>query len=169
MAYAENREWSDQFIPTIKQIVGPYLLEPAPFALDVSEATDLIVFQARDMRIAARVRRNEYANKFPWQFTIRSRVASGAKTEFAKIVEGWGDWLFYGFAYDGDGGIQRWMLVDLHALRAALILRTKGCPRHDEVPNGDGTYFRWFDVRSFPATHPILVASSHELPATVLA
>src|SRR3990167_1319494 len=167
MAYSENREWSDQFIPIVKQIVGPYLLEPAPFELDVNEATDLLVFRARDMRIAARVRRPEFVDKFPWQFTIRSRVASGAKTEFAKIIEGWGDWFFYGFAYEGDGGIQRWMIVDLHAFRAALIQRKRGCPRHDEVPNGDGTCFHWFDVLSFPSQSPILVAASHDMPATV--
>ena len=50
-------EWSDIFLPQIKKIVGPLLLEPASFELDASEATDLVVLKARDMRIGCRVRR----------------------------------------------------------------------------------------------------------------
>jgi hypothetical protein len=31
----------------------------------------------------------------------------------------------------------------------------------------DGTHFKWFDLRSFPARPPILVASSEPLPGEV--
>lgn len=100
MPYREDRSWSDQFIPSIKQIVGPYLLVPASFELDAKEATDLLVFKARDIRIAARMRSAEYAERYPFDFTLRSSRDSGSETELSKIVAGWGDWLFYGF----DGG-----------------------------------------------------------------
>jgi hypothetical protein len=55
-AYRRDRAWSDAFIPAIKKIVGPYLLEPSSFEIDAQQATDLIVLLARDLRIAARVR-----------------------------------------------------------------------------------------------------------------
>lgn len=97
-AYESDRRWSDKFIPAIKQIVGPRLLSVTPDEIDCKQAADLMVFTARDMKIAARVRRPGFADKYPYEFTIRARRDSGAETELSKIVNGWGDWLFYGHA-----------------------------------------------------------------------
>lgn len=160
--YLTDRQWSDRFIPTIKRIVGPHLLEPADFARDASEATDLIVLTARDMRIAARIRRPGYAERYGHEFTIRARRDTGAETELSKVVDGWGDWLFYGHASVTETSLQRWMIVNLHAFRAALI-RDRGSLRRGDKPNGDGTYFKWFDVHSFPKKPPILIADSHNI------
>ena len=95
MSYASDREWSERFIPSIKKLVGPLLLEAAPLDLDRNEATDLMVFCARDMRIGARVRSHKHFENHSNDFTIRCARDSGAKTELAKIVDGWGDWMFY--------------------------------------------------------------------------
>jgi len=160
--YSIDRSWSDRFIPAIKRIVGPLLLEEASFEVDTKQATDLIVLNARNKMIAARVRRSGYANKYGFEFTIRSHRDSGAKTELQKVVDGFADWMFYGHA-DGDtAGILRWMVIDLDALRAALI-------RHQYKPmkqsNGDGTHFVAFDVRQLPGN--CIVASSFEIPANI--
>lgn len=169
MSYPENRQWSDRFIPTIKRIVGPLLLTASEFDLDVSEATDLIVFNARDMRIAARIRRQEYALRYPWEFTVRSRLDNGAKTELAKIVDGWGDWMFYGYSEDRVGEIRRWFVINLHSFRAHLIRQSQGGKRllWGQKPNGDGTHFCWFDLRSF--NQSILVSASHNVPHSAAA
>lgn len=82
--YDINRQWSDRFLPQIKSIVGCHLLEAAPDLLDMRHATDLLMLDARDMRIAARVRRPGYSHRYPHQFTIRSRLPSGAETELSK-------------------------------------------------------------------------------------
>lgn len=163
MTYLINRAWSDRFIPTIRSIVGPHLLTPAPLDVDANEATDLIVLSARDMRIAARIRRCGYATKYANEFTIRSRLANGHKTELAKLVDGFGDWMFYGHAADDSTtNLARWMLIDLHAWRAGLIRdRYKHKIRCDEKDNRDGTYFVFFDACSFPDDPPLLVACSH--------
>jgi hypothetical protein len=166
MLYREDRDVSDRMIPQIKTIVGPYLLEVAPLELDANEATDLIVFRARDMRIAARIRRYGYAERYPFDITLRCRRDSGAKTELAKIVEGWGDWFFYGHLDSTDLKIILWWLVDLHAFRAALIRENMN--RHPRLRSGDrsnqdGTHFKWFDLRTFPPDPPILIASSRPL------
>lgn len=162
MSFRRDFDWQMKFLPAIRNIVGPLLLEPAPFEVDAKEATDLLVLRARDMRIGCRVRRAGYAERYPWEFTIRSHRDSGAKTELNKIVEGWGDWLFYGHAeHDDLPSLCRWFLVDLHALRAHLIRDQKACvpAKHS---NGDGTHFVAFDVRRFPHDPAILVAGSHE-------
>ena len=160
--YAINRHWSDQFIPEICRIVGAHLLEVAPEPLDLHHATDLMTFLGRDLRIAARVRRHGYAGRYPYDFTIRSRVGSGATTELAKIVNGEGDWLFYGHANASETGFDLWWLLDLRAFRAGLIRQAaNGWPiRSGDKANPDGTWFKWFDIRSFPSEPPLIVAAS---------
>jgi hypothetical protein len=161
--YRKDRSWSDQFIPSIKQIVGPYLLVPASLELDAHEATDLLVFKARDVRIAARMRAAEYAAQYPFDFTIRSSRDSGVETELSKIVSGWGDWLFYGF----DGGARNvlpWWLLDLNVFRRALHFdlasETKKI-RCTKKANGDGTHLAAYDILSFP--RDLVVASSRSI------
>ncbi len=160
--YANNRRWSDQFLPDIKRIVGAHLLETAPDPLDHFQATDLLMLDARDMRIAARVRRPGYAQRYPHQFTIRSKVASGAETELSKIVNGKGDWMFYGHSNITQNGVGHWWLIDLRAFRAALIRHANNGSSISmgDQSNPDGTWFKWFDIRSFPAHPPLVVAKS---------
>ena len=147
-------------------MVGPHLLGETSFEVDATEATDLIVLLARDIRIGCRLRRPGYADAYPYEFTLRSWLRGGAKTELAKITDGWGDWLFYGHAADEPGAqLARWFLVDLHAWRAQQI-RSKQRAGHPAMQvNRDGvTAFTAFDLRRFGNEPPILVASSHAVP-----
>ncbi len=159
--YPEQRAWSDKFIPAIQQIVGPLLLTPAPFELDAKQATDLIVLNARDMRIAARVRTHKYFEKYGSEFTVRSQTKSGAETELSKMTNGFGDWMFYGHANKTETGFILWSVINLHHWRAALI-RDKGGIKTSKQHNTDGTGFVSFDIRSFPKTPPLLIATSDE-------
>ena len=81
----------------------------------------MIVLRMNAVRIACRLRRNEYMKGFGDEFTIRFSRPSGAKSEFAKIVEGWGDYLFYGFAGESPPNIARWFIGDLKAFRLAVV------------------------------------------------
>lgn len=166
--FKRDFEWQSQFLPEIRRVVGPLLLEPAPLDLDMKEATDLLVLRARDMRIGCRMRRVGYAERYGYEFTIRARRDSGAETELSKITEGWGDWLFYGHAGNQWGEIARWMLVDLHAWRAHMIRSGRKAGNPQNMPNGDGTYFKAFDVRRFPERPPILVSCSFAPAVTEL-
>ncbi|MDQ7264070.1 hypothetical protein NM680_19960 [Paracoccus sp. PS-1] len=161
-AYSINRHWSDRFIPEIRRIVGAHLLRVAPDYLDTRHATDLLMLDGRDMRIAARVRRHGYAGRYPYDFTIRSRLPSGNPTELAKIVNGEGDWLFYGHANAAGTGFDLWWLLDLRAFRAGLIRHaSNGYPiSSGDRMNTDGTCFKWFDIRSFPKEPPLVLATS---------
>ena len=87
---------------------------------------------------------------------------SGALTELAKIVNGEGDWLFCGHSNASQTGFDLWWLIDLRAFRAGLIRQSgNGFPiRCGDKANGDGTWFKWFDIRSFPAEPPLVVAAS---------
>lgn len=162
--YGNDRAWSDQFIPAIKQVVGPLLLAEAPIDVDRTQATDLIVMNARNVMIAARVRRPGFADRYPNEFTIRHSRANGVQTELNKIQRGFGDWMVYAHA-DNGVGLARWMVIDLAAFRYHFALEgwTGGrTVRWGVRSNHDGaTAFAWFDVTSFPADPPILIGQSH--------
>lgn len=159
--YLTDRKWSDNYIPEIRRIVGPYLLVPSPLDVDMQQAADLIVLKARDMTIAARVRRPGYADRYPFEFTVRSKRDNGQKTELAKLLEGWGDWMFYAHA-STDAAFGRWFLIDLHAWRQRLLrtgYKDGWAYLAERKSNGDGTHFVAFDLRRFNPS--ILIASSH--------
>lgn len=160
--YDLNRSWSDRFLPEIQELVGPHLLDVAADEPDRRQATDLMMLTARDVRVAARVRRPGFGRRYPYEFTLRSRLPSGAETELAKIVNGHGDWLFYGHASEDQARIEDWWLIDLRAFRAGLIRQATngGRIRCGDKVNPDGTCFKWFDIRSFSAEPRLVVAGS---------
>lgn len=163
MSYRSDRAWSDAFIPAIKHIVGPHLLEPSSLKVDTQQAADLTVLTGRNLTIAARVRRPGFAERWPWQFTLRAERTSGARTELQKIVDRWGDWFLYSHALnDIDPEIGRWMIVDLHSFRSSYARRIIAPGMSGMRKNADGkTSFAWFDVRGFAQCRdPILIASS---------
>lgn len=163
-AYGRDRQWSDQFIPEIRRIVGPRLLVTSTLEQDREQAADLVVLRGKDVTIGCRVRRPGYADKYPGQFTIRSHRDSGARTELQKIVDGWGDWLFYGHAGEG-ATIPVWMIIDLAAFRAHLIRDTHKAQKKridwGTNKNGDGTSFTWFDATSFVGEPKLLIDSEN--------
>jgi len=163
-SYERNRAWSDKHIQLMKDIIGPHLLEISSFEVDTQQAADLVVFSGRNMTIACRLRRPDkdrygrsYADRYPWDVTIRAKHDSGAKTELAKISDGWGDWMFYGHLDDDEKEIHRWFLVSLDAFRAQLI-RHKGKLGLSLIPNYDGTHFVALDVSK---CQDVIVAASH--------
>lgn len=157
--YQKDRSWSDQLIPEMRRIIGPYLLAPSSLAVDRNEAADLIVLNGRNLTIACRVRRAGYGAGYADQFTIRSSRPSGARSELEKIAAGFGDLLFYGFADAEASAIKTWALVDLNAFRAHLIM-SPGAIDQGERRNQDGTAFRWYRISSFPSKPSILIARS---------
>lgn len=157
--YIEQRRWSDKFIPAIKKIIGQYLLVPSSFEEDTQHACDLIIMKARDMRIAARIRKYHYSLSYGDEFTIRCKTQYNQKTEIHKIIEGWGDWFFYGFANETEEDISKWFLIDLHVLRRNRL--QKQPVKTGVQDNFDQTGFRWFKIWSF--TPDILIASSQPI------
>ncbi len=114
-----DKKWSDRFLPEIKHILGEYLISEAPAREDAQHNTDLMVLTLNPYRIGCRVRTHSYyLNKF-WreEFTIRTVRPSGAKTELEKILDGWGDFFFYGFSNEEETGLLKWTLGRLDVFR----------------------------------------------------
>lgn len=116
--FRTEKKWSDQFIPRIRQIIGPHLLRPSTLKEDTEEATDLIMLRAEALRIACRVRREGFVGRFGHEITITCRRESGRECEYDKmILGGMADWFFYAHAPD----LLPRFLIDLDKARGTII------------------------------------------------
>lgn len=96
---------------------------------DMTRNTDFEVI-VEGGTIACRIRDASY---FRYRdITIRNWLASGAKTEADKIIEGYGRWMFYGWAANT---ILRWVLISLDVVRQGQMIqqgRVSGQIRHNK-------------------------------------
>lgn len=146
-------EWTRPILPRIKQIAANYLVSEAPAAEDMRHNTDLIVLTLAPKRIAVRIRRAEYADRYGDEFTLRASRPSGTETELSKIISGWGDYLFYGFADPADPlALSRWLLGDLAVFRLwhATALGYRARPWRDRANGDRSSAFRAYRVADLP-------------------
>jgi hypothetical protein len=161
MNYEEDRNWSDQYIPACKLAIAPKLTSITSLENDTKHVGDLMVIEAAKL-IACRVRRPGYAERYPWQFTLRAWRKSGAKTELEKILEeGFGEWFLYGHAAPTpEPDLCRYFLMDLNAFRAHKESRYWACTGY-RFNQDLTTAFQSWDVRLFAPNPPLLLWASH--------
>lgn len=117
--WRDDKKWSDVFLPEIKMFLGLHLIGEPAVEEDELRNTDLIVLKMAAVRIACRVRRYQYFEnrKYVHEFTIRSGRPRGTKTELDKILDGWGDYIFYGFADKKETSLVAGWLGELDVFR----------------------------------------------------
>jgi hypothetical protein len=162
-----NWDWQKKLLPEVKKVVAEHVIGEAPPEEDMRRNTDLIVLKMDTVRIAVRLRRHDQMHRITPegvryfdQFTIRSKLPrSGCETELAKVVSGWGDRNFYGFANADDTGLAAWVLGDLYVFRlwwSQQLVKNKGVMPGHENKNTDGlSLFRAFDISELPAAFVI--------------
>ena len=148
--YADDRGWSDRYIPAIKRILGGYLLTETPDLIDMTEAADLMLATVGSKRIACRIRANHYLHKYPTDITLRSKRPSGVPTELDKILEGCADWMFYGFAGKDGERLAAYYLLDLDIFRRTVEWDVMGDGWTSRKVNKDGTEFLVINLAAFP-------------------
>jgi hypothetical protein len=132
----------------------------APLNIDLNEVGD-IVLESNIGHIAFRARRPEVEYR---DLTIRSRRASGAETELAKIRKGFGRWYLYCWAdgepyTNGNGKIKNWILVDLDQFRGCGL----AYENRPDKPNPDRmTWFIPYNVDELDR-HQCIVAMDNDL------
>lgn len=161
--WQSDKRWSDTFLPEIKAILGVHLIAEPPIEEDQSRNTDLIVLRLDAVRVGCRIRRaDRYIDRYADEFTIRTSRPNGNKTELAKVIEGWGDYFFYGFGDAQAGNLVQWGLGDLRVFRLwfnRYMAHNGGRLPGIEKQNTDGSSeFRAFRWGSLPAE--FVVASS---------
>lgn len=162
-AWQEDKKWSDKFIADIKPILGMYLIGEPPVEEDQSRNTDLMVLKMDSVRIGCRIRKYSYLNNYSGEFTIRSARQSGHKTEITKIIEGWGDYFFYGFCNDDESGLAFWTLANMNVFRlhfCRYLVSSNGAMLGTRKNNADGkSGFRVFNWTDFPQE---FIVAQHE-------
>lgn len=163
MNWVKDKRWADRFLPGIKRILGEHLICAAPEEEDQHRNTDLIVLKLDAVRVACRIRTFDYYARYPLGFTIRSSRPSGVETELAKIIRGWGDYLFYGFSDQAERNLAAWFLGDLDEFRLWFTRRLQAGPPYpwEIKPNGDGS--STFHAFNRPALPPTFVVARYPL------
>jgi hypothetical protein len=133
----------------VRHAIASALIRDADAIEDMKHNTDLIVFRLDKKRFGCRIRRNKYLYRlgYRWEFTIRSSRPSGAKTELAKILEGWGDYFFYGFSDRLETRLLLWTIGDLQIFRQAYPNVPKFECKNEEEGGSSFMIFQW---DSFP-------------------
>lgn len=153
--WKEDKRWSDRFIPQIKTILAQFLITESPPEEDQEHNTDLIVLTLKPFRVGCRIRKYKYIENYGDEFTIRSGRPSGCKTELTKIIEGWGDYFFYGFCDEQENKLQKYFLGNLNVFRLWFNQCLWACAAKDSPgtykKNVDGSsYFRAFKLSNLP-------------------
>lgn len=149
--YRKNRVWSDQYLDQIQRILGPILFQIADDETDMTQATDLHVLKAQPVAIACRVRRmNKNFSRFKNEFTIRAERPNGRKTELAKILDGFGDYYFYGWVDEQADRVAYYTVFDIDLFRQAIAADPTLASQTVTNPS-DGIKFCAFDFQDFPA------------------
>lgn len=166
-------DWQAALMPEVKRACGPYIMFEAPPEEDMKHNTDLMTVSGR---FSVRIREYEYLHQrnYSNEFTIRSSRQSGAQTELAKVISGWGDYIFYGFATPDKQGLAAWVLGDLKVFRRWFTFRI--CEMGGKLPgisckNADGSSeFRAFTIDELPPDFVIarVTADMQQIAANTL-
>ena len=148
--YNKQREWADGFhnqvIGELKSIFDTQQVEISTFEQDTKQACDYVV--GKHIHISARLRDDFYRQRYPNDFTIRSRTKYNGESELSKILKGHGTYMFYGFINKGGYGIHSYKLIDLSIFRRAFECGNSYIHHKINNPlnNNDGTKLVAFDL-----------------------
>jgi hypothetical protein len=142
--WEQDKQETDPYLPMVKAICAAYILHEAPLEEDRDHNTDLMVLVADGLRIAVRLRRPWYYKepRYQGEFTIRDTRPSGNATEWEKILDGFGDYFFYGFRTEKPPHLWAFGLLDLRVFRTwviAFFQQWGKYPGRGGIPNPDGS------------------------------
>ncbi len=154
-----DKRWSDRFLPEIKAFLGQTFIGEATVEDDQMRNTDLITLTIKPMRFACRVRRYDAFRDYWTEFTLRNSRPLGNKTELEKVLEGWGDYLVYGFANQYETSLIQAFIGNLNVFRQWYAEKTA----RRRIPgiikdNFDGSStFRVFELQQLPSDFIVAV------------
>ena len=142
-----QKKHSDRTLPEALTILALLGIRPATEIEDMKQASDAIFVQTELGSAGIRIRAPGVWERFRRQFTIRSYVGPHIKTEYHKIMKGFGKLYLYGHR-DDNFKITRYCIFDLDIFRSCNPLLTKGLD-WGETTNTDGTRFYWYEMDAF--------------------
>lgn len=119
---------------------------------DLRENTDLVLELPR-LSLSFRIRdHSNYVKGYGGEITFRCQARYGGRTEWDKMLAGWGDYFLYGFESEDGQDIWKWSIIDLEALRVWLyeLGNNTGFYPGQVWSNFDGTAFRALRLCEMP-------------------
>ena len=164
MSYKANRLAADLLLTQQKAIIEKYQNRldfnrakvqhafTVDETADSNENTDLFFFEYRRLRIACRMRFDLSSHTYN-DITIRSKLASGNRTEIDKINDGHGDYMLY--CWGDRESVKEFVIVDLDEFRE----RQESLIRYRDKWNTDKqSAFNGYDIRKIIKTPCCVVA-----------
>jgi len=151
-----NRDfaWQAKMLPQVKAILGMTFICDAPFEEDVKRNTDLMVLTMEPLRFACRLRNHGYYERYRFDITIRNSRPSGAQTELEKLLNGYGDYMFYGFANDDRTKLVSYTIGDLKVFREWYKDKLKSGVQPGQKkcnPDGSSDFLAFNLIKELPA------------------
>lgn len=166
--WKNDKDISDAYLDEIKQILGLHLIGEPPVEEDQKRNTDLTVLKLNSVRVACRVRTNFYLtkNNYVNEFTIRAGRPSGVETELTKVIQGWGDYMFYGFGDKESKKLCHWHLFDLNIFRRDFVRNLYSGIKPAHIKNKDNSSsFVVFKIKDF--SDEFVIAKKYHDPVLV--
>jgi hypothetical protein len=148
----EHYDWQDKLLPQVVEIIGEHYfnlthqqslktIKKASEHDDMTQNTDLALLTTDEdkIRIAVRLRRPEYKN-YAGDITFRYTTQQGSLGDWDKMIDGYGDIMFFGHVDDKDN-VWYWHIIDLKKLRSLMIRNSEIYKNRKIIRNGDGSSF----------------------------
>lgn len=160
--FEDRFQWQSRFADQVVRIIAPYLIQVSRPHVDKNENGDFEISFPKNGTVGCRLRTPECA-KYAGDVTFRTRSKYGGRTEINKVIEGYGDFFFYGHVNDDDV-IWHWYLLDFASLRA-IFIRKPRLLHKEQKANPDGTMFIPFDAENELTSS--IIAKSREEPSVI--
>jgi hypothetical protein len=118
--WESDKRKTDGVMRHVRAALGGAFVKDATPAEDQTEATDLKTLILGSETIAVRIRDDSYRAKYGHEITLRADRPSGAKSELQKIMCGYSQWFFYGFANYETMRLTQYVLINTNGIREYL-------------------------------------------------
>ena len=160
--YESQRPWSDALTPQLLQLLANYFnYSVAAMRLsdqheDIHDGFDVLLPDGR--HVGLRVRKFNRL-KYVHQFTLRAWRNQYGENEQDKVRAGKLDFMLYAFADQTGDGLHCWKLLDMSAVKSALLGDERFADVTVVVTVCDHCRFYAFNLDSFPAGSLIVTSS----------
>lgn len=140
-----------KYLPYRRLLDG--LIEKADEVDDLHHNTDMSLHKDLNISLSFRVRNHDnYERGYGGEITFRCKSKYGGRTEWDKMMSGYGDFFLYGFESEDGEKIDKWVIIDLEELRrwSRKYLNSNGVYPGQVWDNGDGTGFRALRLEDLP-------------------
>lgn len=120
MSYERDKAFSNRLLPEIEQCLRQGLEYKGPIGRrQGKQFADMLILELGSDRVGCRIRRF-HQWKYSHQFTIRTKRPQGHQTELDRILDGWCDYYFYGFADESEKRLHAWKLCRFRVFRERM-------------------------------------------------